>query len=77
MAVFALRTPELDSALSVMHTRHLVTVPCDSPALPQDLVDRLLSALAQADAEFAVVYDGTRMQPVFALLERSLLPSLV
>ncbi|MGB7932232.1 MAG: molybdenum cofactor guanylyltransferase MobA, partial [Gammaproteobacteria bacterium] len=64
------------SALSVMHTRYLVTVPCDSPALPQNLVDRLLSALAQADAELAVAHDGIRMQPVFALLERSLLPSL-
>ena len=64
------------SALSVMHTRYLVTVPCDSPALPQDLVDRLLGARAAADAELAVAHDGIRMQPVFALLERSLLPSL-
>jgi molybdenum cofactor guanylyltransferase len=64
------------SALSVMHTRYLVTVPCDSPALPQDLVGRLLGARAQANAELAVAHDGTRMQPVFALLERSLLPSL-
>jgi molybdopterin-guanine dinucleotide biosynthesis protein A len=64
------------SALSVMHTRYLVTVPCDSPALPQDLVDRLMSARAEGDAELAVAHDGTRMQPVFALLERSLQPSL-
>jgi molybdenum cofactor guanylyltransferase len=64
------------SALSVMQTRYLVTVPCDSPALPHDLVDRLLTARAQADAELAVAHDGTRMQPVFALLKRSLLPSL-
>jgi molybdenum cofactor guanylyltransferase len=64
------------SALLAMHTRYLVTVPCDSPALPQDLVDRLLHARSDADAELAVAHDGTRMQPVFALLERTLLPSL-
>jgi molybdopterin-guanine dinucleotide biosynthesis protein A len=64
------------SALSSMHTRFLVTVPCDSPALPLDLVDRLLAARARDGAELAVAHDGTRMQPVFALLERTLLPSL-
>ena len=64
------------SALSAMQTRYLVTVPCDSPALPQDLVDRLLHARSDADAELAVAHDGTRIQPVFALLQRTLLPSL-
>jgi len=64
------------SALSAMRTRYLVTVPCDSPALPRDLVDRLLAALARNGAELAVAHDGTRMQPVFALLQGSLLPSL-
>jgi molybdopterin-guanine dinucleotide biosynthesis protein A len=64
------------SALAVMQTRYLVTVPCDSPALPRDLVDRLLHARAVAGAELAVAHDGTRMQPVFALLQRSLRPGL-
>jgi len=64
------------SALAVMQTRYLVTVPCDSPALPHDLVDRLLDARAETGAELAVAHDGTRMQPVFALLQRSLLPGL-
>ena len=64
------------SALSVMRTRFLVTVPCDSPLLPLDLVDRLLTGQARADTALAVAHDGTRIQPVFALLERSLLPCL-
>ncbi len=64
------------SALAVMRTRFLVTVPCDSPLLPHDLVYRLLTGRAQADTELAVAHDGTRIQPVFALLERSLLPCL-
>lgn len=64
------------SALTEIHTRYLVTVPCDCPALPRDLVTRLLSARAQADAELAVAHDGSRIQPVFALLDRALLGSL-
>lgn len=64
------------SALAEMRTRYLVTAPCDCPALPEDLVPRLLAARAQADAELAVAHDGTRLQPVFALLDRALLPSL-
>lgn len=64
------------SALAEMHTRYLVTVPCDCPALPKDLVPRLLQARAQNDAELAVAHDGIRLQPVFALLDRALLPSL-
>ncbi len=64
------------SALARMHTRYLVSVPCDCPALPIDLVSRLLQAREQADAELAVAHDGIRLQPVFALLDRALLPSL-
>jgi molybdopterin-guanine dinucleotide biosynthesis protein A len=64
------------SALIEIHTPCLVTVPCDCPALPKDLVARLLSAREQADAQLAVAHDGTRMQPVFALLEHTLLGSL-
>jgi molybdenum cofactor guanylyltransferase len=64
------------SALSVMHTRYLLTVPCDCPALPHDLVDRLLKARGEADVALAVAYDGARMQSAFALLDRVLLPSL-
>lgn len=64
------------SALAEIHTRYLVTVPCDCPALPRDLVPRLLQARAQNAAELAVAHDGERLQPVFALLDRTLLPSL-
>jgi molybdenum cofactor guanylyltransferase len=64
------------SALAWMRTRYLVTAPCDCPALPHDLVPRLVAALAHTGAELAVAHDGTRLQPVFALLDRALLPSL-
>ena len=65
------------SAMQVATTPLLLSVPCDSPLLPQDLAQRLYAALVQAEAEISVAHDGERMQPVFALLRRDLLPSLL
>jgi len=65
------------SALEVSTTPYLLTVPCDSPLIPADLAARLYRAMQDADAEISVVHDGDRMQPVFALLRRELLPSLL
>lgn len=54
-------------------TGYLVTVPCDSPLFPEDLVDRLAQALVAADAEIAMAAtreaDGAlQVQPVFCLM---------
>jgi molybdenum cofactor guanylyltransferase len=65
------------SALEISTTPYLLTVPCDSPLIPADLVARLYQKMQEADAEISVVHDGERMQPVFALLRRDLLPSLL
>ena len=54
----------------------LVTVPCDSPFLPVDLVARLRTALEQARADVAVAKTGDQAHPVFCLLKRSLHASL-
>ena len=64
------------SNMAVAETDYIVTIPCDSPLLPADLVQRLVGALQNADAELAVAHDGKRLQPVFALIKVSLLPSL-
>jgi molybdopterin-guanine dinucleotide biosynthesis protein A len=62
-------------------TPYLVTVPCDTPNFPPDLVDRLAAALVGEDAELAMAAtreDGEVMrQPVFCLLKADLLESLV
>jgi len=58
-------------------TDYIVTVPCDGPLLAADLVQRLADALAVQQAEIAVAHDGKRIQPVYALLPVSLLPSLM
>ncbi len=62
------------SAMSVCKTDYLVTVPCDSPFVPADLVARLASSMYGND--IAVANNGTRIQPVFSLLKKELLASL-
>lgn len=64
------------SALPRIATEFMVTVPCDSPLVPADLVERLLRACLAADAEVAVATDGRRQQPVFLLLRRTVAASL-
>ena len=63
-------------------TPYLLTVPCDTPLFSEHLVERLTQAMAQEDADIAVVSapekDGQlRAQPVFCLMRVSLLESLM
>ena len=63
-----------------MHTTerpYIVTVPCDSPFIPGMLVETLYRSLDEQQADISVAHDGTRMQPVFALLRCELLPDLL
>jgi molybdenum cofactor guanylyltransferase len=50
----------------------LVTVPCDSPFLPRDLVKRLHAALIANHADLAVARTGDQPHPVFSLVRESL-----
>ena len=54
----------------------VVTVPCDSPFLPADLVARLKSALEAKGADLAVAKTGEQAHPVFCLMRRTVHPSL-
>ena len=70
------------TGLERCETPYLVTVPCDTPLFPQDLVARLAEALEREDAEIAMAAareeDGAmRPQPVFSLLRRELMESLI
>lgn len=64
------------SALKSSTTSHIVTLPCDGPFLPKDLVERLILALTDSEAEIAVAHDGDRMQPVYSLIPTTLINSL-
>ena len=70
------------TGLEHCETEYMVTVPCDTPLFPQDLVARLGEALEQDGAEIAMASareeDGQlRAQPVFSLMKRELMESLV
>jgi molybdopterin-guanine dinucleotide biosynthesis protein A len=58
----------LDAGLHATDAPLIVTVPCDSPFLPRDLVARLAIARAAIDADVAVARTGTQPHPVFALV---------
>jgi molybdenum cofactor guanylyltransferase len=68
------------TGLEQTQTPWMVTVPCDSPLFPHDLVARLAQAAAHDDAEIvmaAALEEGElRTQPVFCLMRSSLLESL-
>ena len=73
------------TGLERCETPFMVTVPCDTPLLPLDLVPRLAQALLAQDADIAMASapeidsQGRRQiysQPVFCLMRVSLLESL-
>lgn len=66
----------LHAGLQATRTALAVTVPCDSPFLPTDLVARLRSALEAGNAELAVAKTGDQPHPVFSLVQRRILPHL-
>ena len=69
------------AGLERCETPYLVSVPCDTPNFPQDLVAKLAQALVTHDADIAMAAiheDGKlRTQPVFCLLKSELMESLV
>ena len=70
------------TGLEHCETEYMVTVPCDTPLFPQDLVARLGEALEEDGADIAMASareeDGQlRAQPVFSLMKRELMESLV
>lgn len=82
-AVLSDRIPDFAGPLAGLHaaleqaaTPLLVTVPCDSPFLPPDLVARLHAALVAENAELAVARTGDRVHRAFCLVRRELLPQL-
>jgi molybdenum cofactor guanylyltransferase len=76
----------IQAALALCPTEFLLTVPCDTPWLPDDLAARLAQALEDSGAELAVAVSGTpaagivgaggQRQPLFCLMRRSVSPAL-
>jgi len=66
----------LEAGLAACTTPYLVSVPCDSPFLPPDLVSRLADTLTAARASIAVARTGDQLHPVFSLMRSDALPDL-
>jgi molybdopterin-guanine dinucleotide biosynthesis protein A len=66
----------LHAGMTAATTPLVVTVPCDSPFLPLDLVERLAAAMERDDAQLAVARTFDQPHPVFALVRRDVLPHL-
>lgn len=64
------------AGLRHMQTDYLLTLPCDGPVVVEDLAQRLATGLSGSDVDIAVAHDGSRLQPVYALLNRRVLPDL-
>lgn len=65
------------AALAACSTDYILTLPCDCPFVPADLIARMSRAMLEQHAELAVAHDGQRMQPVYALIPRTLETSLL
>ena len=74
------------TALERCETPYLLTVPCDTPLFPADLVERMAKAFVAEDADFAMAAAPEtndagdielRPQPVFCLMHADMLESLV
>ena len=65
--------------LVLKHAKHelALSVPCDSPLLPLDLVARLYNGMLESHADIAVASSDGNVHPVFCLMKKSVLPSLV
>ena len=64
----------LHAGLKAARNPLVVTVPCDSPFLPDDLVARLQKEMKEN--EIAVAKTGDQAHPVFALVRKSVLENL-
>ncbi len=66
----------LHAGLSISRRPFLVSVPCDSPFLPDDLLARLFAGLDDAGAEVAVARTVDGPHPVFCLVRSGVLDHL-
>lgn len=54
----------------------LLTLPCDTPLIPADLVQQMYHRLQQQQAELCTIQTGSQLQSIFMLLAPTLVTSL-
>lgn len=65
----------IDAAFSVTGSSFLLCTPCDSPFVPEDLMQRFIDA-ATGNNPIVVASDGKRLHPVISLVHRSVWPDI-
>ena len=65
------------AAIENCKSEYILSVPCDGPWVPKDLASRLRHRLEAEGASLSTAHDGQRLQPVFALIHRELLPAIL
>ena len=65
------------SVMAAIETDFLITLPCDAPKIPDNLIARMMESQKAESADIVVASDGTRLQPVHALIATRLLPCLM
>jgi molybdenum cofactor guanylyltransferase len=64
------------TAMLFAKTGVLLVMPCDSPLIKAQHLQKLLATRAQTNADVAVAFDGVRLHPVFLAIKVSLQNSL-
>jgi molybdopterin-guanine dinucleotide biosynthesis protein A len=64
------------SAMRHAKTELLIVMPCDSPLIKPEHLQKLLDALIENEMDIAVAFDGERLHPVLLALKTSLQSSL-
>jgi len=67
----------LHAALNCMNTEFVLTVPCDTPFLPQNLIEKLANAQITHSADGVVAVVNGQKQPTIVLYHKSVLPKLL
>lgn len=65
------------TALQKSTTQWVLCVPCDTPLLPMDLLERMQATLQVHPADICVPHDGTRLHPTILLLHTGLQDSIL
>ncbi len=65
------------AAIQACESEYILSTPCDGPWVPADLAARLFTQLEKESASLSTAHDGERLQPVFTLMHRELLPSIL
>ncbi len=64
------------STMAEVKSNYILTLPCDSPLLADNFGARFIETHNREQTSICVAHDGNRLQPVYALIDTSLLDDL-